>query len=163
MCAARLYVDKDLLVIGFGNSLRRDDGVGPAVAGELEELGLPGLRTIACTQLTPELSEPLSGARAAVFVDAAVNGPGRVRLSRLDPPAASQILAHAADPRALLALARQVFGRAPDAWMLTVPVDDLGYGEQLSPRARRGLRTAVRAVLALNRRLRVRDPLCPRP
>jgi hypothetical protein len=94
--------------------------------------------TLACPQLTPELAFPLSRARAPVFVDAAVDTRGS-SLRRLDPSPLLQALAHAADPRVLLALARDAFGRAPMAWMLTVPAEDLGFGEDLSPMAERGV------------------------
>ena len=33
------------LLIGIGNAYRRDDGVGLAVAEEIEERALPGVRT----------------------------------------------------------------------------------------------------------------------
>jgi len=146
-------VDSHLLVIGYGNTLRRDDGVGPRVAARVEELRLPGVLTMACPQLTPELADPVSQAGAVVFVDASVEQRGPVRLRRLDPSGSSQILAHAADPRILLALARDAFGRAPQAWMLTIPAKELGFGERLSRPASLGLRDAVRAVRALHRRL----------
>ena len=152
-------MDSTLLVIGYGNTLRRDDGVGPVVAAEVEALHLPGVRTLACQQLTPELADPLSRAGAAVFIDAAVDHPAQVRLRRLDPSGSSQILAHAADPRTILALARDAFGRAPKAWILTIPAKNLGFGEQLSRTAKSGLRKAVRAVQALHRRL----PNCGSP
>jgi hydrogenase maturation protease len=154
-------VDSHLLVIGYGNTLRRDDGVGPRVAARVEELRLPGVLTMACPQLTPELADPVSQAAAVVFVDASVEQRGPVRLRRLDPSDSSQILAHAADPRILLALARDAFGRAPQAWMLTIPAKELGFGERLSRPASLGLRDAVRAVRALHRRLPGRR--CPRP
>jgi hydrogenase maturation protease len=154
-------VDSHLLVIGYGNTLRRDDGVGPRVAARVEELRLPGVLTMACPQLTPELADPVSQAGAVVFVDASVEQRGPVRLRRLDPSDSSQILAHAADPRILLALARDAFGRAPQAWMLTIPAKELGFGERLSRPASLGLRDAVRAVRALHRRLPGRR--CPRP
>jgi hydrogenase maturation protease len=152
-------VDSDLLVIGYGNTLRRDDGAGPRVAGIVEDLRLPGVFTIACPQLTPELADPLARTRAAVFVDASADDPGPVRKLGLEPSESSQILAHAADPRILLALARDAFGRAPEAWLLTVPAADLGFGEELSPAAERGIRNAVRAVRALHRQLRRRGPV----
>jgi hydrogenase maturation protease len=154
-------VASHLLVIGYGNTLRRDDGVGPRVAAELEELRLPGVLTLACPQLTPELADPVSQAAAVVFVDASVERRGPVRIRRLDPSDSSQILAHAADPRILLALARDAFGRVPQAWMLTIPARELGFGERLSRPASLGLRDAVRAVRSLHRRLQGRR--CARP
>lgn len=52
-------------------------------------------------------------------------------------------MAHAADPRTLLALARDVFGHCPEAWWLTIPAVNLGFGEDLSPAAQRGMEIAV--------------------
>jgi hydrogenase maturation protease len=117
------------LVIGYGNTLRRDDGVGPKVAEAVAALALPGLSTLAVAQLTPELAEPIAQARCVVFVDAAMDAPREVQLRQLEPAASSQVMAHAAHPRTMLALARDVFGHAPEAWWLTVPAVDLGFGE----------------------------------
>ena len=53
-------IEAELLVIGYGNSLRRDDGVGPRVAEAIEELNLPGVRTLVCQLLTPEFADPIA-------------------------------------------------------------------------------------------------------
>ena len=135
-----------LLVIGYGNTLRRDDGVGPGVAEAVAALDLPAVRTLACPLLTPELAEAVSQAHVVIFVDAAVDAPREVQLRTLAPAESSQVMAHAASPATLLALARDVFGHAPEAWWLTIPVEDLGIGEELSPLARRGFEIAVREV-----------------
>ena len=135
-----------LLVIGYGNTLRRDDGVGPKVAEAVAALDLPGIRTLACPLLTPELAEPVSQATVAVFVDAAVDAPREVQRRPLSPADTSQIMAHAASPATLLALARDVFGHTPEAWLITVPAEDLGIGDELSPLAQRGFENAVEAV-----------------
>ena len=139
----------DFLVIGYGNVLRHDDGVGPRVAEAIEALQLPGVHTLICQLLTPELAEPISRARIAVFVDAAVDAPKEVQLRKLEPNESSQIMAHAADPRTMLALARDVYGRTPEAWWLTIPVVKLGFGDDLSPEAQRGFATAVEKIKAL--------------
>jgi hydrogenase maturation protease len=136
-------------VIGYGNTLRRDDGVGPKVADAVAALALPGVQALACPQLTPELAEPISQARLVVFVDAAVDLPREVRFRKLTPAESSQIMAHAADPRTMLALARDVFGRAPEAWWLTIPAEDLGFGEELSAAAKAGLKNALDKILEL--------------
>lgn len=109
-------------------------------------LNLPGVQARACALLTPELADPISQAGIVIFVDAAVDGPREVQLRRLAPAESSQVLAHAADPRTLLALARDVFGRSPEAWWLTIPVENLSLGENLSPLAQRGLGTAVEEI-----------------
>jgi len=143
MKAERQESPADLLVIGYGNTLRRDDGVGPKVAEAVAKLALPGVRALACPLLTPELAEAVSRARIVIFVDAAVDAPREVQMRALAPADSSQVMAHAASPATVLALARDVFGRAPEAWWLTIPVEDLGLGEELSPLAQRGFEVAV--------------------
>ncbi len=140
------------LIIGYGNTLRCDDGVGPRLAEMVEGLGLPGVKTLSCTLLTPELAEILSRVREVVFVDASVELPRQVQLRPLAPAASSQIMAHAADPRTLLALARDVFGHAPAAWWLTIPAENVGIGEELSALTQRGLNEAVAQVRRLTRK-----------
>ena len=135
-----------LFVVGYGNTLRRDDGVGPKVAEAVAALGLPGVRALACPLLTPELAEAVSRSALVIFVDAAVDAPREVQMRKLAPAASSQLMAHAASPATLLALARDVFGHAPQAWLLTIPIEDLSIGETLSPLAQRGLDLAVAEV-----------------
>jgi hydrogenase maturation protease len=142
---------RDFLVIGYGNTLRGDDGVGPRVAEAIEKLNLPGMRTLICQQLSPEHAEPVSQARIVVFVDAAVDAPREVQFRKLEPAGSSQLMAHAADPRTMLALARDVFGHCPEAWWLTIPAENTGFSEELSPAVRRGLEAAVRKIQNLCR------------
>ena len=137
------------LVIGYGNTLRGDDGVGPRVAEAVAALNLPGVRTLACPMLTPELADQISQARVAIFVDAAVDAPKEVQLRKLEPNETSQLMAHAADPHTMLALARDVFGHAPEAWWLTIPVVNLNFSEDLSPEAKRGMNDAVGRIIKL--------------
>ena len=139
----------ELLVIGYGNSLRRDDGVGPRVAEAIEELQLPGVRTLVCQLLTPEFADQVARARKVIFVDAAVDRTDGVHFRNLEPGPTSQLMAHAADPRTLLALARDVFGHAPAAWWLTIPAINMGFGTDYSPAAETGFHTAVEEVKKL--------------
>ena len=141
-----------LLVIGYGNTLRSDDGVGPRVAGAVEELRLPGVSIIICDLLTPELADPISKADAVVFVDAAIDAPREVLLRPLNPADSSQIMAHAADPRTMLALARDVFAHAPRAWWLTIPIENTAIGDELSAFAERGMAIAIEQVKSLAQR-----------
>jgi len=138
-----------ILVIGYGNTLRRDDGVGPRVADAVAALALPGVRALSCPLLTPELADPVSQARIAIFVDAAVDAPREVQMRKLAPADSSQIMAHAASPATLLALARDVFGHAPEAWLLTIPAEDISIGEELSAFTRLGLETALAEITQL--------------
>jgi len=70
-------------------------------------------------------------------------------MRKLAPADTSQIMAHAASPATLLALARDVFGHAPEAWLLTIPAEDIGIGEGLSAFTRRGLESAMEEIKRL--------------
>jgi hydrogenase maturation protease len=144
-------IEAQLLVIGYGNTLRGDDGVGPRVAEAIEKLNLPGVRTLACPMLTPELADPIARAAKVIFVDAAVDAPKDVQWRKLEPNETSQLMAHAADPRTMLALARDVFGRTPEAWWLTIPAVDLGFREEFSPEVKKGFAEAVEKIRAFRR------------
>lgn len=138
-----------LLIIGYGNTLRSDDGVGPRVAEAIEASGIKGVRTIVSDLLTPELAEPVAESETVVFVDAALDDSREVQLRPLQAADSSQLMAHAADPRTLLAVARDVYGRVPRAWWLTIPISNIAIGETLSPVAQRGLQAAVKKIREL--------------
>lgn len=146
-----MSVPSGTLIIGYGNTLRGDDGVGPRVAEVVESLQLPNVRTLICQQLSPEHADPISRAETVIFVDAAVDAPGEVHLRPLEPGATSQLMAHAANPPTMLALARDVFGHAPRAWWLTIPAAKLEFSETLSPEARCGMNEAVETIQSLCR------------
>ncbi len=137
-----------VLVIGYGNPLRGDDGIGPAVAAEVDAIGLPGVRVLIVHELTPELTADLADVQLAVFVDAATGSPP-VAVTRLDTATPAPPLTHTADPRALLALARAVYGIAPGAWLVTAAGDDFGFRDGLSSVGRANADLAREEVLRL--------------
>ncbi len=123
---------KPPVVIGYGNPLRQDDGIGRRAA----EL-LPGgeVEIICCHQLTPELAAALAGASLAIFLDAAVDQrPGEV-LSRKVFPCHSGLTSHHLAPEQLLDLARTLNGDAPPAFLITGGVERTDIGDTLTPAA----------------------------
>jgi hydrogenase maturation protease len=144
--ATPTLIETALLVIGYGNTVRQDDQAGPLVAERIEARALPGVRTLVCAQLSPEHAEAVAQARAVVFVDALAGPELEPGLRPVLPGESPQVTTHAAEPETLLALARDVFGNAPPAWLLTVPAERLGFGTDLSPRTRLGIEVAVAMV-----------------
>jgi hydrogenase maturation protease len=138
-----------LLVIGYGNELRSDDAVGPKTAEAVEGWQLPGIRSLACHQLTPELTVPISAAQCVVFVDATVDATDTVAMRPLAPAGPDQVMTHAADPRLLLRMAKDLFNRCPPAFLLTIPIENLALGEGLSTSAREGIQSALNLIRSL--------------
>jgi hydrogenase maturation protease len=64
------------VVIGVGNCYRRDDGIGPAAAAEIERQHLPGVRVVICDGEPAGLLEAWAGMDLAIVVDAVRCVPG---------------------------------------------------------------------------------------
>ncbi len=138
-------IDGDaVLIIGYGNTLRGDDGVGRRVAEELARRKLPRVRTRSVHQLTPELAEDLAACSAVIFIDACIGRSGDT--VSLRPIAAEGRLAaidHVMRPEEVLACAHAIYGSSPKAWCLTVPGEDFAFGESLSSAVRSAWAAAV--------------------
>lgn len=153
------------LMIGYGNPSRRDDGVALHVLNALRTRwgraplapwsdgwdDLQGTRdSLFLQQLTPELAETLAEYDVVVFVDAALPEAGEpVRLSPVEPALRMAAVSHHMEPGALLALTRQLYGRAPAGWLVSVRGHDMDFGDQLSPETAAALPDAVARVAAL--------------
>jgi hydrogenase maturation protease len=137
----------EVIIIGYGNELRGDDGIGPCVARRVAAGGWPGVGFRAVPQLTPELAEDLAGARWAIFIDAGAGGGGEaVAVRRIEAGGPAAALTHFGDPRVLLAMSQALYGRAPEAWLVTVAGVNFAPGEMLSEAARLHVGRAVEQV-----------------
>lgn len=133
-----------LLVIGYGNTLRSDDGAGVLVAEAVASWGHPIVRALAVRQLTPELAEGLAGTRRVIFVDARLAEAGtELAITGLEPASSHHQAGHVSDPRTLLALARSLYDRCAEAWLLTIPGVDFSIGEGTSATAAKGIEQAL--------------------
>ena len=130
------------LIIGVGNTLRRDDGAGiwlaKAVAAALAERGrLVEIRLL--QQLLPEIAEEIGEvpAQTVLIADCSADGPieaeGWVRLLATTEEAGTPIGSHGLGAPALIELARGLYGFSGEAWLATVPGVDFDHGEGLSP------------------------------
>lgn len=144
------------LVIGYGNTLRGDDGVGYHLAEVVETWALPEVEAYPCHQLTPELAEPIAAAAQVIFIDATPpqNPHSPIVVERLQADGYSSFFpGHHSSPTALLSLAQSLYGRQPVAYALLLPTWEMGYGEQLSPIAQLGLRQGLQRLRALLQQL----------
>jgi len=71
----RVKAKRRFLLIGYGNPGRLDDGIGPALAAQVEKLGIPGLTVDSDYQLTVEHAADVAHCDAVIFADADVSGP----------------------------------------------------------------------------------------
>ena len=146
-----------VLIIGYGNPLRADDGVGWQAARRLTELLQDEpIEILALHQLTPELAEPISRADLIIFIDASLEGqPGSWKCERLElDTTLGNSLAHHFTPRSLLAYAQAIFKVSPTALVVSVAGESFAYCDQLTPRVETALPQVVEHVREQIARLR---------
>ncbi|BFM41137.1 hydrogenase maturation protease [Synechocystis sp. LKSZ1] len=126
---------KPNLIIGYGNTLRRDDGVGYALAEEIVEKAWPEVQALAVHQLTPELAAMMAEVEQVIFIDAQGHwqaGDPLITLSSLQISGQGRSLEHHCSPGYLLALTQALYGPSPQAWLLAIAAEDFSFGEGLS-------------------------------
>ncbi len=144
------------LVIGYGNTLRSDDGVGPAIAQAVSEWENPHIRTIICHQLTPELADPIAAADLVIFVDAIAHigdSHPEIVVQSLSPNLLSSgaemtpnWMAHRCHPTTLLSLAQWLYHHAPKAWLVAIPAVSFAMGCEFSETAIQQMQTALKII-----------------
>ena len=139
----------DLLVIGYGNDLRSDDGAGRAVAEMVADLDLPGVEVRTLSQLTPELSLEISGRATVVFVDADVDATGVAMRPVTAGPPGNGAMTHHGDPATLLTLTRTVGPLPDEAFVISIPATNLEMGFAFSPRTDQAIGEAVDLIASM--------------
>ena len=141
-----------VLVVGYGNPLRSDDGVGPAVAERLAaDPRMAGVDVRCEHQLTPELALDASRASLLVLVDAGTDvAPGEVSVRPLEPAGdAGSAWTHHLDPSGLVGIARELWGTAPPVMLVGIGPASLEVGDSLSPMVAPAVARAAELVVAL--------------
>ena len=138
------------LIIGYGNTIRGDDGAGYQIAEAVAQWNLNHVRcrrrcyctSLAVHQLTPDLAEAIAQANTVIFVDA-VATLSEVKIEQLEPNNAESFTGHYAEPRSLLALTYALYKAIPTAYRILIPAVDFSFGETLSPVTQKSVELAL--------------------
>ncbi len=140
------------LVIGYGNTLRSDDGAGIVAARSLRELlGSPNCEVLELHQLSLELAKPISEAQFVVFLDASTEAiAGEIRYENVKAEnVVPTSLSHQVSPHTLLTTAHALYGKAPEALLVTIAGECFGFGTQLTPIVQQSVDGVVKRVADL--------------
>jgi hydrogenase maturation protease len=130
---------KPPLIVGYGNTLRGDDAVGPQLATMLGG--------IAVQQLVPELAELIAAEDRVIFIDARTDlAPGDVQVMPVESDSAST---HWCSPGRLLHLAQEVYGKSPEATLIGIGAESFEFGAPLSAAAQQGMEKALAQIRAM--------------
>ena len=145
--------DRRIAVIGMGNPLMSDEGIGVRVVARLQETPLAA--TVDVLDMGTSgmgVLHELEGRDRAVFVDCAVMGaaPGTIRRFTPDEVVSRKVQArlslHEGDLLSVLALARRL-GTCPDEVVIFgIEPEVVDFGDQLSPELSDELDTYVATI-----------------
>jgi len=140
------------MIIGYGNPLRGDDAVGYHAARLLSDMVKQRevvIRT--CHQLTPELAPEISTFEKVIFIDASIaEVAGELTVSQLKHTGVSErTISHHFDPESVLTCSHMLYGRVPEAYLVTITANSFGYMEDLSVPVKRRLPDLTQAVLRI--------------
>lgn len=141
-----------VLVIGYGNPGRLDDGLGPACAEAIERMHIPGVTVDADYQLTVETAAAAAQHEVVVFADASVTGPEPFFFRAVEPAAPTSFSTHLIEPEAVMAMTRDLFQAGTKGYALGIRGYEFNaFGETLSAKARGNLAAALRFIVPLLR------------
>jgi hydrogenase maturation protease len=141
-----------LVVFGWGNDARGDDGLGPLLLGRVANAGWPDVTTIEDFQLQIEHALDLAGADAALFLDAGRNTPAPFAFAEIAARRGETHTTHAIAPEAVLDVYARTLARAPPpSFTLCMRGERFELGERLSAEASGRLEAAWTFVRQLMR------------
>lgn len=139
-----------VLLLGFGNPGRADDGLGPALAGAVAALALPLVHAESSYHLKVEDSLEALLADIVVFVDASVLQDAPFHFVPVRPDGSANFSSHAISPADLMGVVAGLCAEMPDAYLLTIRGSDFNrLHEGLSGAAQRDLAAALRFLVPL--------------
>lgn len=138
-----------ILIYGYGNPGRQDDGLGPLTTDEIQKLRLPFVDTDENYQLQIEDAIDIAKYDIVIFVDAAVEGKEPFSVRKVEPSDKITFTTHAVDPGSILAICKDTFDKIPDAWLIGIRGYGFEFDEVLTERARENWKKAVEFVILL--------------
>jgi hydrogenase maturation protease len=135
---------KRILLIGYGNPARADDGLGPALAEIIESKNIPDITVETDYQLTIEDSAQVAEHDIVIFADASTNGPEPFSFEQIEAKESESFSSHSIEPAAVLALAENLFGSKAKGFILGIRGYEFdSFSEGLTNKAKTNLKKAA--------------------
>ena len=158
------HIRMKLLLFGYGNIDRQDDGVAwhilrgvaehyqvmlPTVPEETNCVLSPAITTTFALQLTPESAEWVAAFDEVIFIDAHTGSVADLlHVEELNANFQTSPFTHHLTPQSCLALAGSLYEKAPKARLISVRGYEFGFAQSLSEQTEELARQAARVIIA---------------
>lgn len=136
-----------VLIYGYGNPGRQDDGLGNAFVNRIEhwveEEGLQDFFFDSNYQLNIEDADAISDKDLVVFADASTENLEEFCVSKVDQSAKVTFTTHAASPGYIVDLCRKIYKKAPPVFLMHIRGYEWDFREGLTEKAKKNLEKAL--------------------
>jgi hydrogenase maturation protease len=147
-----------VLLIGYGNPGRLDDGLGPAIAKEIEKLKIEGVSCDSDYQLTVEDAVDINKHDVVIFADADVACPSPFYFKKIEAGNTVSFSSHSITPKSLLALTKQIYGNETRAFVFGIRGFEFNeFEERLSKNAKCNLTKALEFIVPVLKRKKFKE------
>ncbi|MBL0356026.1 MAG: hydrogenase maturation protease [Chitinophagaceae bacterium] len=133
----------NILIVGIGNTLRGDDGIGAYICSCFDQLHIDGVKTMLTQQLHTEMVDELLCYDHIVFADASITGEPvdfyPLKKEEVVPVSSS----HHVNAVLLNALAKQLYQKDLPIMICSVSGENFEMGEGLSATAKKNADNAI--------------------
>ena len=137
-----------ILVYGYGNPGRYDDGIGPLIAEKVanwaRELDLLNIHTDSNYQLNIEDAYTIKDYDIVIFVDASVEPIDDYCLTEVFPSDLVEFTMHAVSPSFVLDLCKKIYVDSPKTYLLHVKGYEFELKEGMSGAAKQNMENAMK-------------------
>ena len=136
---------KKILILGIGNTLRGDDGIGAYVCNQVETMKMVNVATHKVQQLQVELLDMMIDFDRVLIVDAGINV-RKVIIEVVTDVTQPHASSHHSDPAVFKALAKQLYQKDLNIYSCAIPVQSFEMGEGLTKFAEKNANEAVQLI-----------------
>ncbi|MBN1962503.1 MAG: hydrogenase maturation protease [Deltaproteobacteria bacterium] len=145
-----------ILLYGFGNPGRQDDGLGVALVDELERLAIPNCSFEQNYQLNAEDALLISKFDIVIFVDASLRVEN-YSITPLTPALEIGFTTHAMNPASVVALCKELYGVLPQCYLFELHGCEWEMHEGISIEGQKIFKDALAFIIPILQSYNVHD------
>ncbi len=141
-----------ILVYGYGNIGRQDDGLGVELASLVEQAQFTFVDTDSNYQLNIEDADNIIPYDVVIFADASVKAVAPFQFYRIAPAKEITFTTHAMAPQSVLALCEDISEVVPECYIMEMPGYEWEFNEEMTEKAKNNLKEATSFIMNLLRK-----------
>ena len=138
---------KKILLYGYGNPGRQDDGLGPRFIDKIkdwiEQEKIDSIKTDSNYQLNIEDANEIADKDLVIFIDASIEPIENFCITKVTPNSKIEFTMHAAAPSFILSLCNKLYQKYPDTYLLHIKGYEWELKEELTEKGEKNLIAAL--------------------